>query len=154
MPEAGRDNDARELSAEEIDALLGRAEPAEADEAGGAQPTTVADVPEEAEVAASALPALEAQPAGAPLVPPEQLMRFLGDVPLEVTIELGRASLSIGELIALREGAVVELDKLAGEPVDILANGMLIARGEVVVVNEYFSVRITEIVSEEDAAEE
>ena len=74
-------------------------------------------------------------------------LELLLDVPLDVTVELGRARVSIQELLALGPGSVVELDKLAGEPLDILVNGRLVARGEAVVVNDKFGVRITDIVS-------
>lgn len=74
-------------------------------------------------------------------------IEMLMDVALEVSVELGRSHMSIAEILALRTGSVVELDKLAGEPVDISVNGTLIARGEVVVVDEKFGVRITEVVS-------
>ena len=161
MPEEAESPAQRELTPEEIEALLGQAgeaqasageapaEGAPAEDASATRPAPVPRVAEEAPAPAE-LPELAAS-AARPLVSPERLLEFLGDVPLEITIELGRARLTIGELISLSEGSVVELDKLAGEPVDILANGMLVARGEVVVVNEYFSVRVTEIVSEEEA---
>jgi flagellar motor switch protein FliN/FliY len=68
-------------------------------------------------------------------------------VPLEVSVELGRARMSIQDLLNLSPGSVVELDKIAGEPLDILINDRLIARGEAVVVNDKFGVRITDIVS-------
>ncbi|GAC1319869.1 MAG: hypothetical protein NVSMB2_15470 [Chloroflexota bacterium] len=74
-------------------------------------------------------------------------IEMLMDVALEVSVELGRSHMSIAEILALRTGSVVELDKLAGEPVDVSVNGTLIARGEVVVVDEKFGVRITEVVS-------
>ena len=76
-----------------------------------------------------------------------QPIDMLMDVELEVSVELGRSHMSIGEVLALRNGSVIELDKLAGEPVDVSVNGTLIARGEVVVVDEKFGVRITEVVS-------
>lgn len=69
------------------------------------------------------------------------------DVPLTLTVELGRTNRQIKEILALGVGSVVELDKLAGEPVEVLVNGKLIAKGEVVVIDENFGVRITEIVS-------
>lgn len=72
------------------------------------------------------------------------------DVPLQVTVELGRTRKLIREILELGPGSVVELDKLAGEPVDILANGKLIAKGEVVVIDENFGVRITEIIGQLD----
>jgi flagellar motor switch protein FliN len=74
------------------------------------------------------------------------------DVPLQVTVELGRTRKLIREILELGPGSVVELDKLAGEPVDILANGKLIAKGEVVVIDENFGVRITEIIGQLDRA--
>ena len=74
-------------------------------------------------------------------------IELLMDVALEVSVELGRSHMSIGEILALRTGSVIELDKLAGEPVDVSVNGTLIARGEVVVVDEKFGVRVIEVVS-------
>jgi flagellar motor switch protein FliN/FliY len=72
---------------------------------------------------------------------------FVLDIPLTINVELGRNRMLIGELLQLGQGSVVELTKLAGEPMDIFVNGRLIARGEVVVVNEKFGVRLTDIVS-------
>jgi flagellar motor switch protein FliN/FliY len=74
-------------------------------------------------------------------------LEFLYDVELQVVVVLGRARMTIRELLALTTGSVVELDKLAGEALDILVNDKVIARGEAVVVNEKFGVRLTEIVS-------
>jgi flagellar motor switch protein FliN/FliY len=72
------------------------------------------------------------------------------DVPLQVTVELGRTKKLIREILEFNPGSVVELDKLAGEPVDILVNGKLIAKGEVVVIDENFGVRITYITNQAD----
>jgi flagellar motor switch protein FliN len=72
---------------------------------------------------------------------------LLHDVDMEVTAELGRTRMSVRELLSLAPGAVIELDRLAGGPADLLVNGRLIARGEVVVIDENFGIRITEIVS-------
>ncbi|WHZ05383.1 flagellar motor switch phosphatase FliY [Neobacillus sp. YX16] len=72
---------------------------------------------------------------------------LLYDIPLEITVELGRTNLQIRKILELGPGAVIQLDKLAGEPVDILANQKLIAKGEVVVIEENFGVRITDIIS-------
>ena len=74
------------------------------------------------------------------------------DVALEVSVELGRSHMSIAEILALRQAASSSSDKLAGEPVDVSVNGTLIARGEVVVVDEKFGVRITEVVSKAQEA--
>lgn len=72
---------------------------------------------------------------------------FILDIPLEISVELGRARILISELLQLGQGSVVELSKLAGEPLEILVNQKLVARGEVVVVNEKFGVRLTDIIS-------
>ncbi len=72
---------------------------------------------------------------------------FILDIPLTVTVELGRSKMLIGKLLQLGQGSVIELTKLAGEPMDIFVNNKLIAKGEVVVVNEKFGVRLTDVVS-------
>jgi flagellar motor switch protein FliN/FliY len=85
----------------------------------------------------------------APSAPPaaQSGLDLILDVPLKVTVELGRTRMQIRDVLELGKGSVVELDKLAGEPVDLLVNGKLIARGEVVVIDENFGVRVTDIVS-------
>jgi len=75
---------------------------------------------------------------------------FLLDVPLEVTVELGRTTMIINKMLQLTQGSVVELQKAAGEPVEIYVNKKLLGKGEVIVVNERFGVRITEIISQAD----
>ncbi|WP_041177182.1 flagellar motor switch protein FliN [Brachyspira intermedia] len=77
---------------------------------------------------------------------PTNNIGLLMDVTINVTVELGRARLSIKEILSLGEGSIIELQKLAGEPVDLLVNGKLIAKGEVVVIDECFGVRVTDIV--------
>lgn len=72
---------------------------------------------------------------------------MLLDIPLEITAELGRAKMIINDLLQLGQGSVIELNKLAGEPLEILINQKLIARGEVVVVNEKFGIRLTDVIS-------
>jgi flagellar motor switch protein FliN/FliY len=72
------------------------------------------------------------------------------DVPITIAMEIGRARINIRNLLQLNQGSVVELDRLAGEPMDVLVNGTLIAQGEVVVVNEKFGIRLTDIVSPAD----
>lgn len=69
------------------------------------------------------------------------------DIPVTVAVEIGRTRISISDLLKLNQGSVVELDRLAGEPMDITVNGKLIAHGEVVVVNEKFGVRLTDVIS-------
>lgn len=77
-------------------------------------------------------------------------LNMLLDIPLQVTVELGRTKRSVKEILELTSGSIIELDKLAGEPVDILVNSRLVAKGEVVVIDENFGVRITDIVSQAD----
>ncbi|WP_341322694.1 flagellar motor switch phosphatase FliY [Solibacillus sp. FSL H8-0523] len=77
-------------------------------------------------------------------------LNMLLDIPLQVTVELGRTKRSVKEILELSSGSIIELDKLAGEPVDILVNNRLIAKGEVVVIDENFGVRITDILSQAD----
>jgi flagellar motor switch protein FliN/FliY len=72
------------------------------------------------------------------------------DVPVTLAMEFGRTQISIRDLLKLNQGSIVELDRLASEPLDILVNGTLVARGEVVVVNEKFGIRLTDIVSPSD----
>lgn len=79
-----------------------------------------------------------------------QNLNMLLDIPLQVTVELGRTKRSVKEILELSSGSIIELDKLAGEPVDVLVNSRLIAKGEVVVIDENFGVRITDIVSQVD----
>jgi len=76
-----------------------------------------------------------------------QNLDFILDIPLKVTVELGRTQVVIKDLLQLGQGSVLELDKLAGEPLEILVNGKLVAKGEVVVVNEKFGIRLTDIIS-------
>ncbi len=78
---------------------------------------------------------------------PIQSLDFILDIPLKVTVELGRSKMAIREILQLAQGSVVELSKFAGEPLEVLVNEKLVARGEVVVVNEKFGVRLTDIIS-------
>ncbi|MGZ5202807.1 MAG: flagellar motor switch protein FliN [Telluria sp.] len=72
---------------------------------------------------------------------------FILDIPVQLTVELGRTKIAIKNLLQLAQGSVVELDGMAGEPMDVLVNGCLIAQGEVVVVNDKFGIRLTDIIS-------
>ena len=87
-----------------------------------------------------------------PALSPEESnnLNLLLDIPLEVTVELGRTKRSVQEILEMSSGSIIELDKLAGEPVDILVNNRYIAKGEVVVIDENFGVRITDILSQTD----
>lgn len=82
-----------------------------------------------------------------------QNLDFILDIPLKVSVELGRTQVLIKDLLQLGQGSVLELDKLAGEPLEVLVNGKLVARGEVVVVNEKFGIRLTDIISPIDRIE-
>jgi flagellar motor switch protein FliN/FliY len=72
---------------------------------------------------------------------------FILDIPLKVTVELGRTRMSVRDILQLAQGSVVELSKFAGEPLEVLVNDRLVARGEVVTVNEKFGIRLTDILS-------
>jgi flagellar motor switch protein FliN/FliY len=85
--------------------------------------------------------------------PSPQNLEFVLDVALQVTVEVGRARMTIQDLLQLGQGSVVELQKLAGEPLDIFINGKQVAKGEAVIVNEKFGVRLTDIISPEDRVE-
>jgi flagellar motor switch protein FliN/FliY len=74
-------------------------------------------------------------------------IEFLLDIPLTITVELGRTKMLVKDLLQLGQGSVIELDKIAGEPMEVLVNNKLVARGEVVVVNEKFGVRVTDIIT-------
>ena len=74
------------------------------------------------------------------------------DVPVTVSMEIGRTQINISELLQLNQGSIIELDRLAGEPMDVLVNGTLIAHGEVVVVNDKFGLRLTDVISPSERA--
>ncbi|MEO3714810.1 flagellar motor switch protein FliN [Roseateles flavus] len=78
---------------------------------------------------------------------PGQDINMILDIPVQLTVELGRTRIPIKNILQLAQGSVVELDALAGEPMDVLVNGYLIAQGEVVVVNDKFGIRLTDIVT-------
>jgi len=77
----------------------------------------------------------------------EANMDVILDIPVTISMEIGRTRISIRNLLQLNQGSVVELDRLAGEPMDVLVNGTLVAHGEVVVVNEKFGIRLTDVIS-------
>ncbi len=147
------------LSQEALDALL--AELGEVDDVAGEIPD-----PEEAQAAPSPVATAMDEPGIAP--GPLNLVSFdddysggdslegfdrVQDIPLEISVELGRTKLLIRDILELGVGSIIELEKMAGEPVDLLANGLLIARGEVVVIEDNFGVRITEIITAADRHE-
>ncbi len=83
----------------------------------------------------------------------ERGIDLLLDIPLEVAVEVGRSRILVRDLLQLQEGSMIELDKLAGEPLDLYVNSRLIARGEAVVVNEKFGLRLTDVVSPSERIE-
>ena len=97
-------------------------------------------------VAATGVPAVDRRDDNDPEVSGLLSLGMLRDVPLEVTAELGHTQLSVAEILQLTVGSVVELDRTAGAPVDVVVNGALIARGEVVVIDDEYGIRVTEIV--------
>ncbi len=78
---------------------------------------------------------------------PNPELEVILDIPVTISMEVGRTSITIRNLLQLNQGSVIELDRLAGEPLDVLVNGTLIAHGEVVVVNEKFGIRMTDVIS-------
>jgi len=85
-----------------------------------------------------------------PAIVGEENMEMILDIPVTISMEIGRTKVSIRNLLQLNQGSVVELDRLAGEPMDVRVNGTLIAHGEVVVVNEKFGIRLTDVVSAQE----
>jgi flagellar motor switch protein FliN/FliY len=84
---------------------------------------------------------------GGGAVPTHKNLDFILDIPMQVTVQVGSTKMVIRELLQLGQGSVIELEKLAGEPMEVLVNNKLVARGEVVVVNEKFGIRLTDVIS-------
>lgn len=80
-------------------------------------------------------------------------LELILDVMVNVSLEVGRCRISVRDLLALRQGSILELDRLAGDPLDVLVNGVRVARGEVVVINEKFGIRLIEVVSPQERLE-
>lgn len=92
--------------------------------------------------------------AAAEAEPQDRNLALILDIPLRVTVELGRTKMVVADLLNLGQGSVIELNKLAGEPMEVLVNDKLVARGEAVVVNEKFGVRLTDIISPTERVEQ
>lgn len=140
----------------EVDELLkGIESSGPAEDAGKADDQNIGwdDVKEEMELSRTSVPKTEiseakfTEIANAAKPAADMGLDFILDIPLTLTVELGRSRMLISELLQLGQGSVIELSKLAGEPMDIYINQRLIARGEVVVINEKFGIRLTDIVS-------
>jgi flagellar motor switch protein FliN len=140
----------KDVTADDWAAALAEQEPAEAGAAGAADDWAAA-MAEQAEVDARSVEPQKAQifpsltPDGQPAA--ANNLDLILDIPVQLTVELGRTKIAIRNLLQLAQGSVVELDGLAGEPMDVLVNGCLIAQGEVVVVNDKFGIRLTDIIS-------
>ncbi len=134
--------DGASMSQSDIDAALAEAGAAEAQATAAA--TAVAPPPAEAEAEAFGLPDFASEMA--PSSESAAAIELLHDIDLDVRIELGRTRMYVADVLRLGSGSVVELDKLAGDPVDVFVNDRLVARGEVLVLNDTFCVRINEII--------
>jgi flagellar motor switch protein FliN/FliY len=122
------------------------AEQAEAEAAeGGEEAFDPDDLINETNAQAAGLDELseESAPAGA-----DTKLDTILDIPVTISMEVGRTNISIRNLLQLNQGSVVELDRVAGEPLDVLVNGTLIAHGEVVVINDKFGIRLTDVISQ------
>ncbi len=129
---AGEDGESQDAMADEWAAAM-----AEAEEGGET---------EEVDIDAINLQELSEEPStGVSLNNPE--LDVILDIPVSISMEVGSTSITIRNLLQLNQGSVIELDRLAGEPLDVLVNGTLIAHGEVVVVNEKFGIRMTDVIS-------
>ena len=107
-----------------------------------------------ADLLSDAAPELENPPEAPADTDGNNNLDLILDIPLRVTVELGRSRMVVSELLNLGQGSVIELNKLAGEPMEILVNDKLVARGEAVVVNEKFGVRLTDIISPKERVEQ
>ncbi|WKZ57153.1 MAG: flagellar motor switch protein FliN [Bdellovibrionota bacterium] len=114
-----------------------------------AQADEAANVASELEKVASAAEKVSTTAQSA-LVQNSRTLDVILDVLLQVTVEVGRARMTIQDLLQLGQGSVIELEKLAGEPLDVYINGKLVAKGEAVILNEKFGVRILDVISKED----
>ena len=108
----------------------------------GTSPSTSATAPSPPPSPAS-FPSLD----GGGAAPAPKNIDFILDIPMQVTVQVGSTKMVIRELLQLGQGSVIELEKLAGEPMEVLVNNKLVARGEVVVVNEKFGIRLTDVIS-------
>ncbi len=152
--DAGQSDDAEEMSPDDLMAMweeaLKEAQQAGAQDQSQDQSQTQQTVTEEKKETPPSQPAKleELSPTQKSGVYPE--LEFILDIPLEISAEIGRTKMFIRDLLKLNQGSIIELEKFAGEPVEVYVNGKLMAKGEVVVVNDRFGVRITEIISAQE----
>jgi len=98
----------------------------------------------------SQVPMMQEEDSSKPKVLASSSIYNYSDVPLTVSVELGVSEINIHDLLQIQKGSVIELDKLAGEPLEVLVNGRLVSRGEVVVINENYGLRLTDIINPDD----
>lgn len=154
MSDATEQNE-NQVSEDDWAAAMGEQAKAEGAATPSAEDDWAAAMSEQAvqeKVVAAAAPAtkLFEQFSGGATANANQGLELILDIPVQLTVELGRTKISIRNLLQLAHGSVVELDGLAGEPMDVLINGTLIAQGEVVVVNDKFGIRLTDIITPQE----
>ncbi len=139
---------AENAAPKEEDAMAAEWAAALAESKGADGAAAVADEVREPAAAVAPAPFASLAPgAGVPAGAPGNDLNMILDIPVQLTVELGRTRIPIKNILQLAQGSVVELETLAGEPMDVLVNGYLIAQGEVVVVNDKFGIRLTDIVT-------
>jgi flagellar motor switch protein FliN/FliY len=138
-------------AADDWGAALNEQAEAEAAEEGGGDDWGAA-LNEQADAEAQAVETAEMQPlqADSVITSDEVNLDVILEIPVTLSMEIGRTEISIRNLLQLNQGSVIELDRLAGEPMDVMVNGTLVAHGEVVVVNEKFGIRLTDIISPQE----
>jgi flagellar motor switch protein FliN/FliY len=138
-------------AADDWGAALSEQAEAEATEEGGGDDWGAA-LSEQAEAEAQNVETAEMQPlqADSVITSDEVNLDVILEIPVTLSMEIGRTEISIRNLLQLNQGSVIELDRLAGEPMDVMVNGTLVAHGEVVVVNEKFGIRLTDIISPQE----
>ena len=134
-PDEAKGNDEQDAMAAEWEAALAQ------------QSSSSGTASEVTDAAPQMTPATFANFSPAPANPAGNDLNMILDIPVQLTVELGRTRIPIKNILQLAQGSVVELDAMAGEPMDVLVNGFLIAQGEVVVVNDKFGIRLTDIVT-------
>ena len=145
-------DEAKEAQVSEDDWAAAMGEQAATEGGASAEDDWAAAMGEQAAVEKAAMPAAKVfeQFSGGEASNANHGLELILDIPVSLTVELGRTKISIRNLLQLAHGSVVELDGLAGEPMDVLVNGTLIAQGEVVVVNDKFGIRLTDIITPQE----
>ncbi len=143
-------NDERAPADETVQAAVAAEGPTEPDESGQAAPAEEQSTQDPSAGGAGAESARFDDLDGEGEEGPEPSLDVILNIPVTLSMEVGRTRMTIRELMALKRGSVVRFDRLAGEPMDVLVNGTLVAHGEVVVVNDKFGIRLTDVISPEE----